>query len=248
MAHGVDISHWTRYQTNAPLSTEQLDALENHNVERVVVSIADQDIAREQIESITRRFPKMEIQTYRYYYFKYMPWARENDARFIDELRRNIYNVQFHWIDAEDDNGKFRDVQLNIDETNETINFWAGICRTGMYSAAWVWPMIYGNYTGFSYMPLWFADWDWVEKLTLDPGQEFGGWDVGAMKQTMGDFMLDGVLLCDTIYFEKEPEIVTPPSDLVSVQAEALVQLQAALEGTRISLAVARDMASKLGA
>jgi hypothetical protein len=181
--------------------------MQRHNVERVVVSIANQDIARRQIEAIHRAMPNVEIQTYRYYYWTQQAWARVDDEHFIADLRRNLYNVQFHWIDIED-NGVIQPVAANIADTNDLINFWAGKSRTGIYTAKWIWDILFKDYDGFNFMPLWYADWDWQEKLELDV--PFGGWTTGAMRQTMGDFSLDGVLHCDTNHYEKEI-IVTPP-------------------------------------
>lgn len=237
MSNGLDISHWTRYQTDAPLSEVQLDAMERHNVERVVVSIALQDIAREQIQSIIRRFPAMEIQTYRYYYWTQQKAARQADEAFIAELRRNVYDIQHHWIDLED-NGVTQPLAANIADSHDLVAFWAGKCRTGIYSAKWVWDILFGSYDGLSYMPLWYADWDWGERLELDPGQGFGGWTKGAMRQTAGDFLLDGVLLCDTNYYEKAPTPVPPPPS----NEPGIVDL---LSGASLAIGAAREFVEK---
>ena len=182
--------------------------MQRHDVERVVVSIANQGIARRQIEAIHRAMPHVEIQTYRYYYWTQQRFAREQDEAFIAECRRNLYNLQFHWIDIED-NGVIQPVAANITDTNDLINFWAGKSRTGIYSAKWIWDILFRGYDGFNYMPLWYADWDWAEELLLD--DPFGGWTVGSMKQTMGDWVLGDVLLCDTNYYEKEIVVDPPP-------------------------------------
>lgn len=225
MANGLDISHWTEYNTG-PIEGPEIEAMQRHNVERVAVSIAIQDIARRQIEAIHTALPYVEIQTYRYYYWQSQKQARLQDEQFIADCRRNLYNIQFHWIDIED-TGTIQPEAANIQDTNEIINFWAGKCLTGLYSAQWVWKILFpSGYDGFKYMPLWFADWDWGERLTLDPGQEFGGWTQGAMKQTYGDVNLDGVLLCDTNYFVK-PEPVQPlPPNIPDLGA-----LSAAVDG-----------------
>lgn len=210
MANGIDISHWTEAATG-PIEGPEIDAMRAHAVERVVVSIANQGIARRQIEAIHKALPDVEIQTYRYYYWTQQKAARQADEAFIADVRRNLYDIQFHWIDIED-NGVIQPIEANIADTNDLINFWAGKCRTGIYTAKWVWDILFNGYDGFSYMPLWYADWDWQEKLELDV--PFGGWTKGAMRQTMGDFTLDGVLLCDTNYYEKD--VVAPPPPVIS--------------------------------
>jgi hypothetical protein len=211
--------------------------MENHNVERVVLSIANQDIARRQAEAILRRFPHMELQVYRYYYWTQQRFAREQDAAFIDQMRRNLYNLQFHWIDIED-NGVIQPLAANIADLNDLINFWAGKCRTGIYSAKWVWDILFKGYDGFNYMPLWYADWDWQEKLELDV--PFGGWTVGAMRQTMGDFSLDGVLHCDTNHYEKEI-IVTPPPPPVPPKYNVSVVYSEGADNKTVTLVLPKD-------
>lgn len=221
MSNGLDMSHWTEWGTG-PIEGPELDAMAAHNVERVIVSIAYQDIARRQIAAIKQRFPEMEIQTYRYYYWNTWRAALEQDWAFIEGMRRDGYDIQFHWIDIED-NGVSRPVADNVRDLHEIIRFWEGKCRTGIYTAKWVWDILMPGVTEFSFMPLWYADWDWQEKLDLDV--QFGGWTRGEMRQTMGDFTLDGVLLCDTNYYEKPP----PPEPPAPTEFEkALARLKAA--------------------
>ena len=226
MSNGLDISHWTEFQTG-PIEGPEIDAMLAHNVERVVVSIANQDIARRQIEAIVRAIPTMEIQTYRYYYWTQQRQARVQDEAFIADLRRNLYDMQFHWIDIED-NGVIQPIATNIADTHELIDFWTGKCHTGMYTAKWVYDILFGDYDGFKHMPLWYADWDWQEKLELDV--PFGGWTVGAMRQTYGDFLLDGVLLCDTNHYEKPLLPPPPPIDHRKRVLELLEELTREVE------------------
>lgn len=218
--YGLDISHFTE-QTTGPLTTQQLDFCANFatnkpepnfGIRRWAVSIADQAIARRQIEAIVN-YPwpfYYEIHTYRYYYWQSQKWARQQDEAFIGEVRRNLYNIPFHWIDLEDTDTR-QPVEANVADANDIINFWAGKCRTGIYSAKWVWDILFPNRDDFNYMPLWYADWDWGERLTLD--DPFGGWTVGAMRQTQGDFLFGGLIHCDTNYFEAHinAPVITPP-------------------------------------
>lgn len=239
--YGLDISHWSYWDNNnRPPTQEQLeycrDFANGEGVRWWSISISDQNIARQQIEAVAR-FPwpwPIEITTYRYYYWTNQRFAREADARFIDECRRNIYNVQWHWIDIED-NGVIQPVSANVADTNDLINFWAGKCRTGMYSAKWVWDILFGEYDGFNYMPLWYADWDWGERLTLDPGQEFGGWTRGKVKQTFGDFKFGGMLV-DTNYLEEfmVPVVTEPPVDPFIEELKRLAD-EAFMHGAEIS-------------
>jgi hypothetical protein len=89
-----------------------------------------------------------------------------------------------------------------------------------------VWDLMMPGVTEFSFMPLWYADWDWQEKLELDV--PFGGWTVGDMRQTSGDFVMDGVILCDTNYYEKAmiPPPVDPP---INHKKRALALLEQAI-------------------
>ena len=241
MANAVDISHWTEWNTG-PIEGPEIEALQRHNVERVIVSIANKDIARGQIEAIARALPYMEIRTYRYYYWTQQKQARLEDEAFIAEARRNLYDIQFHYLDVED-NGVIQPEAANIADTHDLIAFWAGKCKTGLYTAKWVYDILFpSGYDGFKFMPLWYADWDWNESLTLD--DPFGGWTKGEMRQTMGDFVLDDVLLCDTNYYEKPP----PSVPLISITEAQWNTVRALLEGTRISLATAREEVERFGA
>jgi hypothetical protein len=240
--YGLDISHWSYWDNgNRPPNQQQLeycrDFADGQGIRRWAISIADQAIARQQIEAIVS-FPwpwHYELHTYRYYYFSNQLIARQRDEEFIAEIRRNIYDMQFHWIDVEDENGSSRTRAQNIADLNDIIHFWAGKCRTGVYSAKWVWDILFGNYGGVNYMGLWYADWDWQEKLTLDTqpiNQQFGNWIIGQMRQTMGDYRFGPAgneMLVDTNYFEEflvgpppvkpppEPPIIVPPKYDVSV-------------------------------
>lgn len=209
MSNGLDISHWTEWNTG-PIEGPEIEAMRAHNVERVVVSIAYHDIARRQIEAIRAALPDVEIQTYRYYYWDRWQAALEQDETFIALMRRDGYDIQFHWIDIED-NSVPRPVSDNVRDLHAMIKFWEGKCPTGIYTAKWVWDSTMPGVTEFAYMPLWYADWDWGERIDLDIGQEFGGWTKGVMRQTAGDFVMDGVILCDTNYYEKAAAPPPPP-------------------------------------
>ena len=238
MTNALDISHFTEL-TSGPLTAEALERCAERQVKKFAVSIADQNIARRQIEALVQSPWQFEIETYRYYYYSSMRFTREDDARFIDEIRRNAYNLQFHWLDHEDTSVR-QPVEANVYDINDMVNFWAGKCRTGIYTAKWWWEDYMQNYDGFSYMPLWFAQWDWAE--TLELAVPFGGWTRGAMKQTMGDVYLDGLVWCDTNYYEataEQPKIVVPQAQWDS--------LRALLEGAKITIDTARELAAQIG-
>jgi hypothetical protein len=211
--------------------------MQRHNVERVVVSIANQAIARRQIEAIHRAMPHVEIQTYRYYYWNTWEGALQQDESFIGAMRWAGYDIQMHWIDIED-NGVTRNVANNVRDLHAMIHFWNGKCRTGIYTAKWVWDLMMPGITEFSFMPLWYADWDWQEKLTLDV--PFGGWTTGAMRQTYGDFLLDGVLLCDTNHYEKEI-IITPPPPPVPPKYNVSVVYSEGADNKTVTLVLPKD-------
>jgi hypothetical protein len=225
MSNGLDISHWTEWNTG-PIEAAEIESMRAHNVERVVVSIAYHDIARRQIEAIHAAMPDVEIQTYRYYYWDRWGTALTEDEAFIAAMRRDGYDLQFHWIDIED-NSVARQVAENVRDLRAMIDFWAGKCPTGIYTAKWVWDSTMPGVTEFSYMPLWYADWDWQEKLELDA--PFGGWTVGAMRQTSGDFVMDDVILCDTNYYEKAVVVPPPVEPPVNHKKRALALLEEAM-------------------
>lgn len=212
MTHALDISHFTQ-QVSGDLTPEKLERCQEREVERFVVSIADQQIARKQIEALVPY--GFEIQTYRYYYWNSMQERRLADEAFIADIRRNAYDIQFHWLDHEDTSVR-RPVDDNERDIQDMINWWTGKCATGIYTAAWWWNDYMKGSTAFSFMPLWFAHWDWQE--TLDLAIPFGGWTRGVMKQTQGDFYLDDMIWCDTNYYEKvelpPPPPPPPPIDL----------------------------------
>lgn len=231
MTNGIDISHFTE-STSGPLTEEDMAMLKRRGVERVVVSIYDHAIARRQIETIAPH--GIEIQTYRYYYWSTMREARLDDERFIAEMRNKGINIQFHWLDHEDTSVR-RPVEQNEADIADMIDWWKGKCSTGIYTGAWWWNDYMAGSTRFSFMPLWFADYDWQETLVLD--QPFGGWTKGVMKQTMGDFDLEGVW-CDTDYYEKaDPMPPQPPAESHKEKAlDYIAAAQAAIEAARIEV------------
>lgn len=217
--YGLDISHFTE-ENGGLLTPAQLQGCKNFPISRFAISIADQEIATRQIEAITKFNWEyyVELHTYRYYYWPTMEWARERDAEFIDWLRRNLANIQFHWLDIEEKSTN--PIEVNVAKVNDLINFWAGKCRTGIYTAYWYWTTFMQNVTDFSYMPLWFAHWNFEEDLNLVT--PYGGWTRGTMKQTAGDKWFppnapeEERIWCDWNYFEEhlvpEPILIPPPT------------------------------------
>lgn len=233
------MSHFSwKYNKNRPPTQEQLefcrDFADGQGVRWWCINTWDQNIARAQIEAIVNfDWPwHYEINTYRYVYIPNQVNTRLADEQFIAACRRNLYNVQYHWLDVEDpgDIGP-HNYQRNIDATKDLIKFWEGKCRTGLYSAEWIWSQLFGDYTGFNYMDMWGALWNWYEDLNLYNrpqvlvDQQFGGWTKLRVKQTMGsngnpgDFFfgegsISEPMLVDTNYLEEfmtPPPVVTPP-------------------------------------
>jgi hypothetical protein len=225
--YGLDMSHFTwAHNRNRPPTQEQLefcrDFADGQGVRWWSINTYDQSIARAQIEAIVNfNWPwHYEINTYRYVYIPNQVNTRLRDEQFIAECRRNLYNIQYHWLDVEDpsDIGP-HNYQRNIDATHDLIRFWEGKCRTGLYSAKWIWDQLFGGYQGFTFMDMWGALWNWEEELNLTPQQQFGGFTRLRVKQTMGsngnpgDFFfgegsISEPMLIDTNYLE---EFMTPP-------------------------------------
>lgn len=224
MTHALDISHFTQ-SVGGDLTPEKIERLIARGVERFVVSIADKQIARQQIAALKPY--GFEIQTYRYYYWSTMRSRVQEDIAFVEELRSSGVNVQMFWLDFEDTSER-RPVAANEADIAWMIEAWVGVCRTGIYTAAWWWMDYMANSTRFSYMPLWFAHWNWEE--TLDLTIPFGGWTRGEMKQTGGDVWVEGVW-CDTNYYEKAaivPPPVLPPAPEPSQKEIALAAIEEA--------------------
>ena len=224
MTHALDISHFTQ-SVSGDLTPEKIEKLIARGVERFIVSIADKDIARAQVAALKPY--GFDIQTYRYYYWSTMRQRRDEDVAFIAELRHNGVNVQKHWLDHEDTSVR-RPVDQNIADIQWMIDAWAGVCYTGIYTAAWWWRDYMADSDAFKSMPLWFAHWDWEE--TLDLRIPFGGWTRGEMKQTGGDVWVEGVW-CDTNFYEKAaiiPPPVAPPTPEPTAKEIALSHIEAA--------------------
>lgn len=228
MTHALDISHFTQ-SVSGDLTTEKIDALARRGVERVVVSIAEKQIARQQIAALAPY--GFEIQLYRYYYWSTMRSRVQEDIAFVEEMRRNGVNVQMFWLDFEDTSVR-RPVPANEADAQWMIDQWVGYCRTGIYTAAWWWVDYMANSTAFSYMPLWFAHWNWEE--TLDMAYPFGGWTRGEMKQTGGDVWVEDVW-CDTNYYEKVPGTLPPVKPPIPEPTQKEIAL-AHIEAARIAV------------
>ena len=237
--YGLDMSHFSwAHNNNRPPTQEQLEYCRDFAGEGIRwwgINTWNHDIARAQIEAIVN-FNwgyYYEINTYRYVYIPTQKASRLKDEEFIATCRRNLYDVQFHWLDVEDPNDIGpHNIQRNITETHDLINWWSGRCRTGMYSAQWIWDQLFGPYEGFNFMQMWGALWNWEETLELNPYQQFGGFTKLRVKQTMGsngnpgDFFfgagaISEPMLVDTNYFEEHlvlpPPVVVPPDPPIVV-------------------------------
>lgn len=204
MAIALDISHFTE-STSGPLTTQQLDDAWDAGVRTFRPSIANQAVAVRQIDAIVDNGHPFNICTYRYYYFGSMLTEAVIDKAFIQRVRDLKYNIQLHSLDIEDTNPNVTTTQ-RILETNQLVEAFGGFCLTDLYTAYWYWTQYMSNTQSFNFMPLWFADWDNIPDLNIDP--PFGGFTKGHMKQYAGDQYFAGIW-CDVNYYEED--IVTPP-------------------------------------
>jgi hypothetical protein len=62
---------------------------------------------------------------------------------------------------------------------------------------------------------------------------------VGAMRQTMGDFSLDGVLHCDTNHYEKE--IIVPPVEPPKPKYNVSVVYSEGADNKTVTLVLPKD-------
>ena len=218
----LDISHFTE-STSGPLTSQQLDDAWDLGVRAFRPNIAKQDVAVRQIDAIvdygntTGRV--FNIWTYRYYYFGSSLIQADADKAFIQRVRDLKYNIQLHSIDIEDTNPDITTDQ-RIQETAQLINKFEGFCSTDLYTAYWYWTQYMGNVIKFSFMPLWFADWDNIPNLEVSP--QFGGFTKGHMKQYAGDQYFAGIW-CDLNYYEEA--IILPPNPQPPVEEPTLIRV-----------------------
>jgi hypothetical protein len=223
MSYALDISQYAPDQMGGPLTDEHVQRCLARGIDRWMVSTIDKGIARQQIEVLARH--PVLIETFNAYEWRTMREAQAADVQFIGEIRRDLYNLQKHWIDLEA--GTRKNVAQNIKDAHWLIDSFVGICPTGLYTAPGWWMEFMGNTDEFHTVPMWFAHWDldppWDD--TLDMTVPFGGWTRGEMHQTLPNLFFEGVW-CDTNYYEKATPI--PPA-----HQELIHHLEAALKIAR---------------
>ncbi len=199
MSYGLDISQFTPGAMGGPITDDMIARCLARGIDRFIVSILDQNIARQQIAVLSRH--PIEIQTYRAYEWASMRESQADDVAFIAEVRKT-YNLQKHWIDVE--SGARTRIDANIADIDWLIKSFTGVCPTGIYTSPGWWQQYTGNTTQFAYMPFWVAHWNGKDSLT--DFSHFGGITSCEMHQTLNDLFVEDIW-CDTNYYER----ATPP-------------------------------------
>eukprot|EP01113_Clastostelium_recurvatum_P031577 TRINITY_DN3952_c0_g1_i3.p1 TRINITY_DN3952_c0_g1~~TRINITY_DN3952_c0_g1_i3.p1 ORF type:complete len:272 (-),score=37.32 TRINITY_DN3952_c0_g1_i3:50-763(-) len=104
----------------------------------------------------------------------------------ITYLQNNGVAFGMVWVDIElcdNDPSCWNSLQDNIDFIQEAVQtFQKHNIAVGIYSTAWEWERVFGSdFTGFSNLPLWYANPNGNE--TFSDFGAFGGWNWPAIKQ-----------------------------------------------------------------
>lgn len=224
MTLALDISHFTE-STSGPLTTRQLSDAWDLGVRAFRPSIANQDVAVRQIDAIVNHGDatgqKFNIWTYRYYYFGMSLVQADEDKAFIQRVRDLKYNIQLHGIDIEDTNPDIN-TPARIREIEVLIQQFEGFCPTDLYTACWYWTYYIGNTPVFNFMPLWFAGWDGIPNLEVNPS--FGGYTKGHMKQYAGNQYFAGIW-CDLNYYEETVPPPIPPTPTPPIEESTVIKV-----------------------
>jgi hypothetical protein len=193
----VDISNYT-VNFNA-------EALAEAGVKRVVVQLVNERTLshRDQIPALIAA--GIEVEAYVYQWFsggesfirQRMNWA-------LDELAA-YPAVKRVWLDCEQGEGDDPPYGGGT-ETVEMIQAAVSMCgergyEVGIYTAKWWMDRFLHEYDGFSYLPLWVAEYDGQQSLDFTP---FNGWSKCEMKQYSGIGSLAGVAGIDMDWYEEK--------------------------------------------
>ena len=253
MSYALDISgQYAPDAMGGPLTDDHVRRCLDRGVDRWMVDIAPQAEARKQIEVLARH--PVEIQTFRAYEWNSLHGAVDADRKFIEETRRNLYDVQRHWLDLESQSRSLLSAMrtadavskssVNIADTDWLIKQFEGVCPTGIYTSPDWWMQFMGNTEQFSYMPVWFAHWNGLD--SLDMSVPFGGWTRGEMHQTLANLFVEGVW-CDTNYYEKAPMPPAPNPVPAPTDDKPVNPLVAAREFLAAGLALVDGEIAKQG-
>lgn len=185
------------------LTLEDIQSAYNSGVRKIVVSVAQPDIAKKQIETIVefnkQAAQKIVVETYRYISLAYVDYDLQQAKDFITICRSTLYDVQFHWHDWEDIWNPATQAEKEA-ACQKAIDDYVGFCNTGFYSAYWYWTQYMENTDKFKDVPWWFALYD--NNPNLDLGKyAFGGITEPQMKQYAGNVTIGGIY-CDADYYE----------------------------------------------